>query len=94
MPQKPNRLPRMLENPWSAVGNPTSAFGLDLRPFKPRACGDLPDLAEYFNHCGLVGAAVNVTSCLIWQDVTFTANMTLIMVDKPQPSYNLLNVMK
>jgi len=27
-----------------------------------RACGDLPDLAEYFNHCGLVGA-VNVTSC-------------------------------
>ena len=43
----------MLENPWSAVGNPTLCslpFGLELRPFRPRAYRDPPPLAELFNH--------------------------------------------
>ena len=35
MPQKPNRVPWMLENPWSAVGNPTSALGPSGSSFGP-----------------------------------------------------------
>ena len=50
----PNRVPWMLENPWSAVRNPTSALcpsGSSFSPSKPRTCRDPPPIAELFNHC-------------------------------------------
>jgi len=55
---------------------------------------DSGESIEPMEEVPLVGLGESELERLVRGQIKSKSNMTLIMVDKPQPSYNLLNVMK
>ena len=55
---------------------------------------DSGESMEPMEEVPLVGLGESELERLVRGQIKSKSNMTLIMVDKPQPSYNLLNVMK